>query len=312
MAVRSLSASLVLRPPVTAFLARPLVSAALTSLPRRLSSTVATPAAVAAAADSAAMSASTNGVHPSSYDYDFVVIGGGSGGLSAAKEATKVNPSARVLVFDLVQPSLHGTRWGLGGTCVNVGCIPKKLMHHSAAMGALMHRDAPQFGWQGLERITHDWPTMVHLITDYIKSLNFTYRSGLTGANVKYIEGYAHFVDQHSIQWEGRTGKQGTVTFDKALIASGGRPTYLDIPGRELAITSDDIFWTKKSPGKTLVIGAGYIALECASFLHHVRQSTHAQHTVQGCSISVSRLTVLRCSYWLSASLVGVGSWVWM
>ena len=215
-----------------------------------------------------------NGVHSSSYDYDLVVIGGGSGGLSAAKEATKVNPAARVLVFDLVQPSLHGTRWGLGGTCVNVGCIPKKLMHHAGNMGAMMRKDAPQFGWQGLGGIQHDWPTMVHLITDYIKSLNFSYRSGLTGANVKYIEGYAQFVDQHTINWEGRTGKQGSVTFDKALIASGGRPTYLDIPGRELAITSDDIFWSKKPPGKTLVIGAGYIALECASFMHHVRPTT--------------------------------------
>lgn len=219
----------------------------------------------------------TNGVH--SYEYDLVVIGGGSGGLSAAKEATKVNPAARVLVLDLVQPSLHGTRWGLGGTCVNVGCIPKKLMHHAANMGALMHKDAPQYGWGGLDHLTHDWPTMVHLITDYIKSLNFSYRSGLTGANVKFIEGYAQFVDQHSLRWEGRTGKQGTLTFDKALIASGGRPTYLDIPGRELAITSDDIFWSKKAPGKTLVIGAGYIALECASFMHHVRHQHTTHHS---------------------------------
>ena len=234
---------------------------------RRSSSTVA----------AVAMSAMNGSAHPASsssaFEYDFVVIGGGSGGLSAAKEATKVNPAARVLVFDLVQPSLHGTRWGLGGTCVNVGCIPKKLMHHAATMGSLMHSHAPQFGWQGLEGRHHDWPTMSHLITDYIKSLNFSYRSGLTGANVKYIEGYARFTDQHTLRWEGRTGKQGSVTFDKALIASGGRPTYLDIPGRELAITSDDIFWSKKAPGKTLVIGAGYIALECASFMHHVRRT---------------------------------------
>ena len=298
-ALRLLSASLPRRPSVTAAVLRCSATARLTAVSRRALSTAAsaatctaasaaavgtvaartTTSATVASADTTALSAAgmsaPNGVH-SSFEYDLVVIGGGSGGLSAAKEATKANPSARVLVLDLVQPSLHGTRWGLGGTCVNVGCIPKKLMHHAGTMGALLHKDAPQFGWQGIEGARHDWATMAHLITDYIKSLNFTYRSGLTGANVKYIEGYAHFLDQHSLKWEGRTGKQGTVTFDKALIASGGRPTYLDIPGRELAITSDDIFWTKKAPGKTLVIGAGYIALECASFMHHVRRKQHA------------------------------------
>ena len=89
-------------------------------------------------------------------------------------------PKARVVVFDLVHPTLHGTRWGLGGTCVNVGCIPKKLMHHAGTIGGLMHSHAPQFGWQGLtEGVKHDWSTMSGLITDYIKSLNFSYRVGL-------------------------------------------------------------------------------------------------------------------------------------
>jgi thioredoxin reductase (NADPH) len=211
------------------------------------------------------------------YDFDLVVLGGGSGGLAAAKEATRLQPSARVVVFDLVQPSLHGSKWGLGGTCVNVGCIPKKLMHHAATIGSLMRTHAPQFGWRGLESLHHDWTAMSRLIQDYIKSLNFSYRVGLTSASVKFIEGYAHFIDQHTLRWEGRNGKSGTATFASALIATGGRPTYLNIPGRELAITSDDLFWLKQSPGKTLVIGAGYIALECASFLHHVR---HNQTTI--------------------------------
>ena len=168
---------------------------------------------------SASMSSSqpTNGFHPSpapgpssspsSYDFDLVVLGGGSGGLAAAKEVTKVNPKARVVVFDLVHPSLHGTKWGLGGTCVNVGCIPKKLMHHAATIGSLMHSHAPQFGWQGLEGARHDWSTMSHLITDYIKSLNFSYRVGLTQANVKFIEGFASFVDQHTLRWEERLAR---------------------------------------------------------------------------------------------------------
>ena len=215
-------------------------------------------------------SAAANGGPASQYDYDLVVLGGGSGGLAAAKEVTKVNPKARVVVFDLVSPTLHGTRWGLGGTCVNVGCIPKKLMHHAGTMGQLLQSHAPQFGWQGVEGAKHDWPTMAALVGDYIKSLNFSYRVGLTSANVKFIEAFASFTDPHTLHWEARNGKKGTATFDKALLAVGGRPTYLDIPGRELAITSDDLFWRKTAPGRTLIIGAGYIALECASFIHHL------------------------------------------
>jgi thioredoxin reductase (NADPH) len=84
------------------------------------------------------------------YDYDLVVIGGGSGGLAASKEAAKLG--ARVLVLDYVKPSPLGTTWGLGGTCVNVGCIPKKLMHQASILGEAIKHDAPHFGWQGKQK----------------------------------------------------------------------------------------------------------------------------------------------------------------
>merc|ERR1712096_347306 len=141
------------------------------------------------------------------YDYDIMVIGGGSGGLAASKEAARLGK--KVAVCDFVKPSPAGTSWGLGGTCVNVGCIPKKLMHQAAILGESV-KDAKSFGWEGKEK---------------------------------------------------------TVTAGKFILATGGRPRYPEIPGAEFGISSDDIFSLTHSPGKTLLIGASYIALECAGFL---------------------------------------------
>jgi thioredoxin reductase (NADPH) len=95
------------------------------------------------------------------FDYDLVLIGGGSGGLAASKEAARLG--AKVAVFDFVQPTPIGTTWGLGGTCVNVGCIPKKLMHKAALLGEA-YEDAKAFGWDFPEGKQHDWNRMVSSI----------------------------------------------------------------------------------------------------------------------------------------------------
>ena len=95
------------------------------------------------------------------FDYDLVVIGGGSGGLAASKEAASLGK--KVAVLDFVKPSPAGTTWGLGGTCVNVGCIPKKLMHQAGLLGEAIH-DAKKYGWQVEEKPKHDWGTMVQAI----------------------------------------------------------------------------------------------------------------------------------------------------
>ncbi|CAH0555743.1 unnamed protein product [Brassicogethes aeneus] len=199
-------------------------------------------------------------------EFDLVVIGGGSGGLAAAKEATTLG--AKVAVLDYVTPSPLGTKWGLGGTCVNVGCIPKKLMHQAALLGESI-QDAKSYGWQfpQAENIRHDWETLKDAVQAHIKSVNWVTRVELRDKKVEYINGLGTFVNANTVS---ATTKQGerTLTAKYFLIAVGGRPRYPDIPGAvEYGVTSDDIFSLQKEPGRTLVVGAGYIGLECAGFL---------------------------------------------
>jgi len=198
------------------------------------------------------------------YDYDLVVIGGGSGGLAASKEAAKLG--AKVACLDYVVPSPAGTTWGLGGTCVNVGCIPKKLMHQAGILGEGFS-DAKAFGWD-VTPGGHDWEKMVTAIQEYIGSLNWGYRVNLRENKVDYLNAKGAFKDAHTILCTKKNGKTSEITTDKVILAVGGRPAYPGVEGdKECCITSDDIFSLPKSPGKTLCIGASYISLETAGFL---------------------------------------------
>ncbi|KAK3514706.1 hypothetical protein QTP70_028281 [Hemibagrus guttatus] len=221
------------------------------------------------------------------FDYDLVVIGGGSGGLACSKEAAQLGQS--VAVLDYVEPSVRGTKWGLGGTCVNVGCIPKKLMHQAALLGTALKNDSQRYGWRISGSVSHDWVSMAGAVQNYVKSLNWGHRVQLQDKNVKYLNMKGSLLDPHTIRGLNARGKEATVTARNIVIATGGRPKYpTHVPGaREHGITSDDLFWLKESPGKTLVIGAscilqshrvsapdrklniGYrdVALECAGFL---------------------------------------------
>ncbi|XP_038224796.1 thioredoxin reductase 1, cytoplasmic isoform X3 [Dermochelys coriacea] len=200
-----------------------------------------------------------------SYDYDLIVIGGGSGGLAASKEAAKYGK--KVMVLDYVTPTPRGTRWGLGGTCVNVGCIPKKLMHQAALLGQAL-QDSRKFGWQFEEKVKHSWETMTEAVQNYIGSLNWGYRVSLREKKVTYENAYGEFVGPHTIKATNNKGKEKFYTAEKFLIATGERPRYLGVPGdKEYCISSDDLFSLPYCPGKTLVVGASYVALECAGFL---------------------------------------------
>lgn len=166
-----------------------------------------------------------------------------------------------------MKPTPKGTTWGIGGTCVNVGCIPKKMMHYAAVL-AESRRDMEQQGWPVDHNQKPNWTKMVDSVQKHIKSLNWGYKTDIIKLKIKYFNAYASFVDAHTIQLEDAKGVKSTVTAEHIIISCGGRPSYPGIPGdREYGITSDDIFSMAKPPGKTLVVGASYVALECSGFL---------------------------------------------
>uniref|UniRef100_A0A8C9H1L3 Thioredoxin reductase 3 n=1 Tax=Piliocolobus tephrosceles TaxID=591936 RepID=A0A8C9H1L3_9PRIM len=201
----------------------------------------------------------------SAYDYDLIIVGGGSGGLSCAKEAAILG--RKVMVLDFVVPSPQGTSWGLGGTCVNVGCIPKKLMHQAALLGQALC-DSRKFGWEYDQQVKHNWETLTKAIQNHISSLNWGYRLSLREKAVAYVNSYGEFVEHHKIKATNKKGQETYYTAAQFVIATGERPRYLGIQGdKEYCITSDDLFSLPYCPGKTLVVGASYVALECAGFL---------------------------------------------
>ena len=216
------------------------------------------------------------------YDYDLLVLGGGSGGLAASKEASRLG--AKVAVLDYVRPSPAGSKWGLGGTCVNVGCIPKKLMHNAALLSESHVHDMPHFGvgvtreveggWCGVsvdnDAPPHGWETLRSNVQNHIRGLNFKYRVDLREKEVTYLNALGSFVDDHTLEIVNSKGVKSNVTFSRCIIAVGGRPTPLDCPGGELAISSDDVFSLENDPGKVLCVGASYISLECAGFLRGI------------------------------------------
>ncbi|KFQ33090.1 Thioredoxin reductase 3, partial [Mesitornis unicolor] len=198
-------------------------------------------------------------------DYDLIIIGGGSGGLACSKEAAALGK--KVMVLDYVVPTPLGTSWGLGGTCVNVGCIPKKLMHQAALLGQAL-QDSRKYGWQYEEQVKHNWEVMVEAIQNYIGSLNWGYRVSLREKSVTYLNSYGEFIEPHKIKVCTVKGQVTYHTAETFVLATGERPRYLGIPGdKEYCITSDDLFSLPYCPGKTLVVGASYVALECAGFL---------------------------------------------
>uniref|UniRef100_UPI00398F3C28 thioredoxin reductase 2, tandem duplicate 2 isoform X2 n=2 Tax=Pristiophorus japonicus TaxID=55135 RepID=UPI00398F3C28 len=147
-------------------------------------------------------------------------------------------------------------------------------MHHGALLGGAI-KDAQKYGWNMPLPIQHDWDIMAKAVQSHVKSLNWGHLVQLQDKKVKYMNLKGAFVDEHTVRGKSKKGETTILTAENIVLATGGRPKYpLDVPGAELGISSDDIFWLKDSPGKTLVIGASYVALECAGFLTGVGLNT--------------------------------------
>ncbi|KPV39282.1 glutathione reductase [Thiohalorhabdus denitrificans] len=182
--------------------------------------------------------------------YDFLVLGGGSGGLAAAKRAA--GHGARTA---LVEPH------PLGGTCVNVGCVPKKVMWNAAGIAEALE-DAPGYGFE-VEGARFHWDRLRAARAAYVERLNGIHRRNLEVAEVEHLAGYGRFVDAGTVEVDGTT-----YTADRILIATGGRPRVPNLPGAEHGLTSDGFFELAEQPRRVAIVGAGYIAVELAGVLN--------------------------------------------
>ncbi len=194
----------------------------------------------------------------SDFDYDLFVIGAGSGGVRAARTAAATG--ARVAVAE--------DRY-LGGTCVNVGCVPKKLYSYAAHFHEAFE-DSGGFGWQLAEEPSFDWATLRDNKIGEIKRLNGIYGRLLDNAGVRLINGRASVVDAHHVEVGGET-----ISAEKILVAVGGWPWVPDFPGNELTLNSNQIFDLDDFPQRFLVLGGGYIAVEFASIFNGLGSESH-------------------------------------
>jgi glutathione reductase (NADPH) len=181
--------------------------------------------------------------------YDLIALGGGSAGLASAQRAAEYG--ARALVIE---------RGHLGGTCVNVGCVPKKVMWHAAEL-AQAFRDAPNYGFTEVSP-EHNWTMLVERREAYISRLNGIYERNLDKRSVDWVSGSAKFIDAHTLEVNGEQ-----YTAPNIIIATGGEPIVPDVPGAELGITSDGFFELTSRPQRVAVVGSGYIAIELAGVL---------------------------------------------
>lgn len=190
------------------------------------------------------------------YDFDLYVIGAGSGGVRAARFAAGFG--AKVAVAE--------SRY-LGGTCVNVGCVPKKLLVYGAHF-AEDFEQASGFGWS-LGEAKFDWATLIANKDREINRLNGIYRNLLVNSGVTLHESHAKVLGPHEVEVNGQR-----FTAEHILIATGGWPQIPDIPGREHAISSNEAFFLKALPKRVLVVGGGYIAVEFAGIFHGLGAQT--------------------------------------
>ena len=190
--------------------------------------------------------------------YDYIAIGGGSGGIASVNRA-----------------AMHGMKCAvieakdIGGTCVNVGCVPKKVMWYAAQIASAIYNYGPDYGFE-VSVDNFSWQKLVANRTAYIERIRASYHNVLGKNKVDVIRGFAKFVDAHTVEVNGER-----ITADHILIATGGYPSRPEIPGAEHGIDSDGFFALDALPQRVAVVGAGYIAVEIAGVLHALGSETH-------------------------------------
>lgn len=190
--------------------------------------------------------------------YDYIAIGGGSGGIASINRAASYGKRCAII-----------EETELGGTCVNVGCVPKKVIWYAAQVAQSIHKFAPGYGFK-IKDTTFDFQTLIANRTAYIDRIHQSYQKGLDKNGVDVIKGVATFVDKNTLQ-VGDT----TVSADHIVIAVGGRPNVPDIKGAEYGIDSDGFFELTQLPKRAAIVGGGYIGVEIAGVLSELGVDTH-------------------------------------
>ncbi|KAG5810873.1 hypothetical protein H9Q74_004842 [Fusarium xylarioides] len=202
---------------------------------------------------------------PITKETDYLVIGGGSGGLASARMASSK--------FGVKATIVENKR--LGGTCVNVGCVPKKVTYNAAALAEAIH-DAKAYGFSVEQTAPFDWSTFKTKRDAYIKRLNGIYERNLNNDKVDYLHGWARLVSKNQAEVTLDDNSKVLVNAKKILVAAGGKPTIPpEIPGAEYGTNSDGFFDISTQPKKVAIVGAGYIAVEFAGMFNALGTETH-------------------------------------
>ncbi|QYT01112.1 Glutathione reductase [Trichoderma simmonsii] len=211
------------------------------------------------------LSTTARAMAPITKETDYLVLGGGSGGLGAARmAASKYGVKAMIV---------ENAR--LGGTCVNVGCVPKKITYNAAALAEAIH-DSKTYGFSVQETAPFDWGIFKTKRDAHIKKLNDIYARNLGNDKVDYLHGWGRLLSKNQAEVTLDDGSKVLVNAKKILVAVGGKPTDPpNIPGAELGINSDGFFDIDKKPGKVAIVGAGYIAVEFAGMFNALGTETH-------------------------------------
>ena len=190
--------------------------------------------------------------------FDYICIGGGSGGIASANRASRYGKKAAIIEAKEI-----------GGTCVNVGCVPKKAMWYGAQVAEAIHKYSADYGFDVTVN-NFSWEKLVESREAYIDRIHQSYDRVLGNNGVTLIKGFAKFIDNNTLDIDGVV-----YTADHITIATGGRPIKPAIPGAEIGLDSDGFFDLKQQPKRVVVVGAGYIAVELAGVLHALGSETH-------------------------------------